>query len=370
MTKIDVKGFKIFKDRHGKMRCYHRKTGYKVDLEHSPLGTAEFFVECEKIRDLALAKQSNTPKPGTLGGLISFYMHTDHFHSLSDRTKTDYRKQVSFLSPILDTPAHLIDTPLIAGIHDRASEKRGWRQANMLRTFLSEVFRFCKPAGLIDGNYATDVIPKRRPKNRPRANRPWDISELLFVLENAPPQIAAAVALIANTGLDPSDALKLRRDAIKDGVIWADRGKTGNPVAIPVPERLQTILNTALNHNSITVLASTKDKPWTYNGFSTVWGRWKRKQANDGLLSVDVTLKGLRHTMATILREAGTDLRQIADLLGQKTESMANWYSRDAQLAERNRKTMTIYDIEIERRTKAVKPSAKSVKPELKGNSK
>jgi hypothetical protein len=27
MTHVRVKGFKIFKDRHGRMRCYHRATG-------------------------------------------------------------------------------------------------------------------------------------------------------------------------------------------------------------------------------------------------------------------------------------------------------------------------------------------------------
>jgi hypothetical protein len=31
MPVIRVKGFKIFKDRHGRERCYHRKTGEKID---------------------------------------------------------------------------------------------------------------------------------------------------------------------------------------------------------------------------------------------------------------------------------------------------------------------------------------------------
>lgn len=357
MSRIRVKGFKIFKDRHGKLRCYHRATGHKIDVEKHPLGTAGFFAECEKIRVLVEALDARKAKPGTLGGLIEFYFQTDHFASLSTRTKADYRKQADFLAPILDTPSYSLNTPLIAGIHDKAAKKRGWRQANMLRSFLSEVFRFALPAGLVQANFATDVMPKQRPKGRPRANRPWSIEELAFVLDNAPPQIAAAVALIANTGLDPSDALRLRRDAVSNGVIWADRGKTGVPVAIPVLERLQLALNRSPSHDAITVLASTKGQPWTYNGFSTVWHRWRAQQAVDGHMSVDLTLKGLRHTLATILREAGTDLRSIADVLGQKTESMANWYSRDAQLAERNRETMAIYDQEIERRTKIVKPN-------------
>ena len=49
MTVIRVKGFKIFRDRLGRMRCYHRKTGHKIDLERMPVGSAAFLAECAKI---------------------------------------------------------------------------------------------------------------------------------------------------------------------------------------------------------------------------------------------------------------------------------------------------------------------------------
>ncbi|WP_297323592.1 tyrosine-type recombinase/integrase [uncultured Bartonella sp.] len=41
-----------------------------------------------------------------------------------------------------------------------------------------------------------------------------------------------------------------------------------------------------------------------------------------------LTLKGLRHTVATILAEMGMDERTIADVLGQKTIEMARHYSQ------------------------------------------
>jgi len=43
MTIVRVKGFQIFADRHGRMRCYHRKSRVPADLSKSPLGSAEFF---------------------------------------------------------------------------------------------------------------------------------------------------------------------------------------------------------------------------------------------------------------------------------------------------------------------------------------
>jgi hypothetical protein len=64
MTAIRIKGFQIFPDRHGKMRCYHRATRIAVDLTKSPIGSAEFFAECARITQLA--KVSGPPKRGTL----------------------------------------------------------------------------------------------------------------------------------------------------------------------------------------------------------------------------------------------------------------------------------------------------------------
>jgi integrase len=369
MTRIQVKGFKIFADRHGKTRCYHRRTRHKIDLDTIEIGSAEFFSECQKIQALSDAIKAKEAKPGTLGGLIAYYYSTEHFKdTLSDRTRSDYRRVANYLAPIANTPVTAINTPLIASIHDRAARKMGFRQANMLRTFMSEVFRHGIPKGLIAENFAKDVILKPRPKALKRPNRPWTVDELVQVLDLAPPHIAAAIALIANTGLDPSDALNLLKTAISDGVIWADRGKTGQSVAIPIPERLQDALDAAPPHDAPTILASSKGQRWTYNGFSTVWHRFKLDKCTAAGLPNDLTLKGLRHTMATILRESGANLRQIADLLGQKTESMAHHYSRDAQLAARNRETMDQYQSEVERREKVVKPFAKSVKPQSKGD--
>lgn len=365
MTKIRVKGFKIFKDRHGRQRCYHRTTGQKIDLQRAPLGSAEFFAECEAIRTIADAQKAKTPKAGTIGGLIKSYFDTEHYQNLADATRRDYRKCADFLEPINDTPVHIIDTPLIAGIHDRAAQKIGWRRANMVRTLLSEVFRHNIPKGLIRANYAKDVIPKRRPRDRAYANRPWTVEEQGIVLAHAKPHLRVALALIMNTGLNPSDALKLRKNQINGDTIWGVRGKTGEEVAIPVSPTLQAALDSILDHEAETVLSSSRGKSWTYNGFSTVWHRFKTTLENEALIAPGLTLKGLRHTVATTLREAGLDERRIADLLGQRTPSMARHYSRSANLADKNCETMKTLEAENERRAKVVKPSENTVKPKL-----
>jgi integrase len=52
MPFVRVKGFQIFKDRHGKQRCYHRKTKAVVDLKKFPMGSGRLhqppLAECRQ----------------------------------------------------------------------------------------------------------------------------------------------------------------------------------------------------------------------------------------------------------------------------------------------------------------------------------
>ncbi len=192
----------------------------------------------------------------------------------------------------------------------------------------------------------------------------WTVEERDTVLGKAKPHVRVALALMMNTGLDPSDALRLRKDQVEDGTIWGVRGKTGEEVAIPISPTLQAALARMPNHEAETVLSNSRGETWTYSGFSTVWHRFKSALEKEGLIEKGLTLKGLRHTVATTLREAGLDERRIADLLGQKTPSMARHYSRSANLAEKNREIMATLEKENERRTKIVKPSPENVNPD------
>ena len=71
-----------------------------------------------------------------------------------------------------------------------------------------------------------------------------------------------------------------------------------------------------------------------------------------------LTLKGLRHTVATILAEYGYDERTIADMLGQKTIEMARHYSRRADRTRKLTAVIENFDAEVNlRRTKIVKPT-------------
>src|ERR1700730_5265658 len=125
MTIVRVKGFQIFKDRHGRLRCYHRKTRTPVDLDKAQIGSAEFFAECAKIAALAEAKAHQKEKPGTLGLLICDYRKSPVFQDLAPQTRADYQAHFDYLRPIADAALVSFDRPLVVRIRDKAAASKG-----------------------------------------------------------------------------------------------------------------------------------------------------------------------------------------------------------------------------------------------------
>ena len=358
MTVVRVKSFQIFADRHGKMRCYHRPTKTPIDLRKAPIGTPAFFAECARISELA--KAMSPAKPGTLGSLFAQYKAHTAFTDLAPNTRRGYQSVFEYLRPIADTPLKRFDPPLIVGIRDEAA-KRGRRFANLVKAVLSLTFGWGVERGLLVSNPAKGVKNIRRARGAPDANRPWTDDERHVVLDGAPAQMRPALALMMFTGLGPGDALKLPRTFYKDGAIATRRSKTGEPVYWPAPEPLRAILEAAPKHDAITLCANSGGKPWTESGFRASWRTHRTNLREAGAIGPGLTLYGLRHTVAVILREAGVDERGIADALGQRTIEMARHYAKGADLTEKMRGVAATFEREVNRRRTKVSNLAAKV---------
>ena len=119
MTVIRVKGVKRYRDRHGKWRCYHRKTGVAIKAEY---GSGEFFVELSSLNATVAAKAA--PKAGTLGGLIAAYRLSPRFETRATRTRSDYQNVFEYLGPLADDPLSRFDSALVVGIQERHGAPR------------------------------------------------------------------------------------------------------------------------------------------------------------------------------------------------------------------------------------------------------
>lgn len=95
------------------------------------------------------------------------------------------------------------------------------------------------------------------------------------------------------------------------------------------------------------------------DGFNASWRKIRIRLEKENRGGPALTLYGLRHTVAIILREIGCDERTIADALGQKTIEMTRHYAKGAYLKPKMRSVVRSFDAELnKRKTLSVKPSA------------
>lgn len=324
MTRIKIKGFKIYKDRHGKQRCYHRKTGRAIDLEKYPLGSQAFMAQCEKMQ-----RPDITGTAGTLGALIKQFRASPSFTRLKPNTRNFYDYAFTYLQPIYETDLDQFNRALVVRIRDQALEDKNWHFANSVKTSFSAMFSWAVERGIMNDNPARLIKKIPRPKDLERANRPWTDAERFTVLEACSIHLRTPIALMMYLGCDPIDAITMLKTQIEGKAIAYKRTKTGEAVWRPIPEALSNILGKD-KHPAPTIAANASGKPWTTTGLNSIWMRLKAKLKKSGAIGEGLTLKGLRHTSATIMGEMGYDDRTIADAHGQSTEGMARWYSRDA----------------------------------------
>jgi integrase len=124
-----------------------------------------------------------------------------------------------------------------------------------------------------------------------------------------------------------------------------------------MPAPLACILDTAPRHMATTLCANSRGLPWTLDGFRASWRTLRMRLEKEGGIGPALTLYGLRHTVAVILRESGCDERTIADALGQKTIEMARHYAKGADLKGKMRGVVKNFDAELaKRRTKLSTP--------------
>jgi integrase len=179
------------------------------------------------------------------------------------------------------------------------------------------------------------------------------------VLDRVPNHMRLPIGLMMFTGVGPEDALSLPRSFFKENEIATSRSKTGSPVYWPCPAPLLEIIDAGPAHDAITLCANSKGRPWTGSGFRASWRTVRTELENEGTIGSGLTLYGLRHTVAVILREMGYHERDIADALGQKTIEMARHYAKGADLKPKMRGLVKNFEAELDKRkTKIVKPAS------------
>jgi integrase len=337
-TIVRVKGIKRYRSpKNGLWYVYHRATKKRLVSE---FGTPAFFAELAKLEEEADLKAGKRALPGTLGGLILDYKTRLAFQDLATSTKRDYERIFTFLAPLHETTLVDFTPKQIADLRDEWARETGRRSVNYVLAVLSVLMSHAFENNLIARNPVKGIKRLKRKAEERRLNRAWTLAERRTVLNAAPSHLRLPIALGMFAGFREGDVLRLPKSAIKDGVITWKTSKRGVLVSIPIIGELAAALAMTPAHDAITVCVNSRGLPWTRDGFCSSLRTFMKGLEAKGDIPAGLTFHGLRHTVATVLREAGVDREAIATWLGQESVEMAQHYSRGADTLMRNRATV------------------------------
>lgn len=331
MLVVKVSGVKEYRDRHGKLRRYHRASGTPIDTALHGEDLAAEVSRLNKLHAPAVAVA------GTLGGMLTSYKGSPRFTDLAPRTRSDYQKCMDHLKLIEGTPIPLMNTSFMAKLRDRTKPAKGAGFTNHMLAMLSSAFEHGKEYGLAETNPVAGLSKAKMAPDRRKPNRPWTTEERVNVIALAWPQLKLPLLLARTWGLRRGDIVSLPRSAYRNGWLEFRAGKNDALIRLPVTGQLKVEMDAAMenapNGDATVLCLNTRGKPWTANGLSVQLDKLLRDCRKRGVMGPGGSLHGLRHSLAAELKAAGYDKEQRKLVLGHDTDEMAEHYAASADMS-------------------------------------
>lgn len=350
MPKVKLSGLNIRRNSTGKWYVSVRATGAALISafdgtrdELTKAMSADSFLNAYSIGKSA--KKRRVYPDGTFGALIDWYETREAWTKLAPRTRADYTKARDFLDPVFGYVAREVSGDDVIDMRNRAAEKHYAKFSNDVVAYMSAVFREAKDDRRVPANPALGV--KRLYKGASKeANRAWKPHEWEAAMRIAPAHLRTPLSIARWAGLRGQDIAVLQWASYRDD---KDMGKalTFTPlkngdevgeITLGVAPALRAILDPIYAAGvlpSAPICRNSLGKMYpSDNAMRKAWQDFKASEAYERALpaSSDLTLHGLRVTFASELRENGFSDREIADMLGDLSESMGKRYARGARM--------------------------------------
>lgn len=340
------------KDADGRVvaiRKYHRATRIALPEDEDSPAFALAWAQAEL--KAAAGRAPPAPKE-TYAGLVKAFQDSDDWTGLAANTQRDYRKVFAWMSAqgADARPARELAQKRCEILLDKAIADRGWRQGVyvlqvnrrlynwvLARAVRQETWGAVNPWAPIE----TPEKP-RRPKGRPKPNRPWKPEEVVEVLFAAPLGLRRAYVL-GLSGLDGSTMVGLTWDDWNpdEGGFPAERVKTGEEGWINVLPLFRLFLEDG-ERPSAAIVTNQLGQPFkTANTLQTRSSEFLLGLAAKGVVGPGLTLHGLRHTLGKAVAEVGGTLGAIQSALQHATPAMSLHYSAAADKKRALRATTT-----------------------------
>jgi integrase len=236
MTRIRLDFVQSFIDRHGRVRHYFRRRGFKrIPLPGLP-GSQEFMAAYQA----ALAGVTAEPikigasrtKPGTVNTTIVGFYQSAAFMNLRPITQSTYRGVLeAFRAKHGDKRVAMLER---RHVRDLIAEKAGrpGAQRNLLR-MLKMLLNFAVEMDIRPDNPAAGV---RLAHAKGDGFHTWSEDEIARFEERHAIGSRARLAfgLLLYTAQRRADVVRMGRQHIRDGVVHVTQSKTGASLAIPI----------------------------------------------------------------------------------------------------------------------------------------
>jgi integrase len=318
-----------FRDRHGKIRRYFRRPGYKrAALPGLPLSpefmTAYQAAMAGETMPLPSIGASRTA-PGTINAAIAAYYVDNNFTTLAVGTRKMRRAILErFRQQYGDRRITTLESKHVAAL---IGSKKPFAARNWLKT-LRGLLVFAKSIGLRSDDPTAGIKCARAKSD---GFHSWTEDEIAqFEAKHAVgsrPRLA--MALLLYTAQRRSDVVRMGRQHLKNGVMRIRQQKTGTELDIPVHRELQRIIASS-DTAGLTFLLTEKGAPFSAAGFGNIFREW----CDQAVLPKHCASHGLRKAACRRLAEAGCSAPQIASISGHKSLSEIQRYIEAAEQAK------------------------------------
>lgn len=199
----------------------------------------------------------------------------------------------------------------------------GFSTKKMMKTLCNQLYKYAIDAELVTSNFATSVeLP---PNESSTIHHPFTQKELVVLWKAANVDAGARFALILTyTGLRPTELLKIRTENVHLTEHYMKGGmKTaaGKNRVIPIAEKIFPFIESMYDsNNEYLVIDSWDNRPMlTYDRLRE--HVWKKSPALASLKKQHLPHDG-RHTCATLLDDAGINLKITQLILGHRSANI------------------------------------------------
>ncbi len=328
MGNLRLKHVESFVDRHGKVRRYFRRAGFRrVPLPGLP-GSAEFMAAYAAALDGAPKVEIGEARtvPGSVNAAIAAFYRSHTFTKNKPVTQaTDRNILEAFRARHGDKRIALMERRHVLNMLDEKAGKPA-AQRNLLRV-LRVLLGFAVERGVRHDNPALGIKLKARGT---QGFHSWTEEELHQFEERHPIGTKArlALALLLYTAQRRTDVVKLGPQNMRDGRLIFTQSKTGTEVDIPIAPPLADILAATATVGLNTFLVTSFGKPFTAAGFGNKMREW----CNEAGLP-HCSAHGLRKAFLRRMAEAGCSDEFIASISGHRDMREIRVYTRAANKA-------------------------------------